>query len=76
MKTALIILFFSLISANSCKNTDAEETLQMNNSMPMENEVMQSMTKTTSMMNTAKMNGDFSYDHAPPNGNRYEPCRN
>jgi uncharacterized protein (DUF305 family) len=64
MKISILMLFFSLITANSCKNTDAEETMQMNNSMPMENEVMQSMNKTNSMMNSAKMNGDFDYDYA------------
>lgn len=56
-------MFFSLISANSCKNNDSEES-DMNHSIPMENELMQSMNTTNTAMNNAKMNGDFDYDFA------------
>lgn len=36
----------------------------MNHSMPMENDVMQSMNKTIKTMNNATINGDFDYDFA------------
>ena len=64
MKISILLMFFSLISANSCKNTDDTENQEMNHSMPMENELMQSMNKTSNTMNNAKMNGDFDYDFA------------
>ncbi len=64
MKISILILFFSFLTQNSCKNIDSEEDAKMNNSMPMENELMQSMNKTTTTMNNAKMNGDFDYDFA------------
>jgi uncharacterized protein (DUF305 family) len=63
MKISILLMFFSLISANSCKNNDAEES-DMNHSLSMENELMQSMNKTNTAMNNAKMNGDFDYDFA------------
>jgi uncharacterized protein (DUF305 family) len=56
-------MFFSLIFANSCKNNDTNES-DVNHSIPMENELMQSMNKTNTAMNNAKMNGDFDYDFA------------
>ena len=64
MKIPILLIVFSLITANSCKNTDADQDSQMTNSMPMENELMQSMNKTTMTMNNAKINGDFDYDFA------------
>ncbi len=64
MKISILILFFSFLTQNSCKNIDSEEDAKMNHSMPIENELMQSMNKTTTTMNNAKMNGDFDYDFA------------
>ena len=57
-------MLFSFFMQNSCKNIDSEEEVKMNHSMPMENDLMQSMTKTNTEMNNAKMNGDFDYDFA------------
>ena len=64
MKISILILFFSFLMQNSCKNIDADDETKMNHSIPMENELMQSMSKTNETMNNAKMNGDFDYDFA------------
>ncbi len=64
MKISILLMIFSLISANSCKNNDNEENQEMNATMPIENELMQSMNKTNTAMNNAKMSGDFDYDFA------------
>jgi uncharacterized protein (DUF305 family) len=64
MKIAILLLFFSLISANSCKDNDEADTTEMNRSMSMNNHLMQSMRKTSIAMNNSKMNGDFDYDFA------------
>lgn len=64
MKISIIILFFGFLMQNSCNNIDNEDNAIMNHSMPIENELIQSMNKTNTAMNNAKMNGDFDYDFA------------
>lgn len=64
MKTSIIIILFSVVTLSSCKKLDSAEETKMDHSMPMENELMQSMSKTTMAMNNSKMNGDFDYDFA------------
>ncbi|WP_310556289.1 DUF305 domain-containing protein [Flavobacterium sp.] len=64
MKILIALILFSLVAPNSCKNSDAEDELQMNHSMPIENELMESMNKTTTIMNNTTMNGDFDFDFA------------
>jgi uncharacterized protein (DUF305 family) len=63
MKISILLITFIISTANSCKNVDDSES-QMNHSMLIENELMQSMNKTNTAMNNAKMNGDFDYDFA------------
>jgi uncharacterized protein (DUF305 family) len=64
MKVTILLMLFSLFSTNSCKENDDVENQEMIHSMPMDNELMQSMSKTNATMNNAKMNGDFDYDFA------------
>jgi uncharacterized protein (DUF305 family) len=63
MKISILFLAIGLLTSNSCKN-DEEENTQMDHSMSMENQLMQSMNETSKTMNNAKMNGDFDYDFA------------
>ena len=55
---------FSILNVNSCKNVDSEDTMQMNDLSSSKNSLMQSMNKSTTAMNNAKINGDFDYDFA------------
>ena len=64
MKISILLIAFSLITANSCKKIDAEEEPEINHSMPMENDLIQSMNKTITTINNATINGDFDYDFA------------
>ena len=64
MKISILLILFSLVSSNSCKENDEAENQEIMQSMPMDNELMQSMSKTNATMNNAKMNGDFDYDFA------------
>ncbi len=64
MKIAILLLFFSLTSANSCKDNEEADTEEMNHSMTRNNDLVQSINKTSITMDHAKMNGDFDYDFA------------
>lgn len=64
MKIAILFILFSLLNVNSCKNVDADETMQMNDLSSSKNTLMQAMNKSTTTMNNAKINGDFDYDFA------------
>jgi uncharacterized protein (DUF305 family) len=62
MKISIFILIFGMLLPNSCKNTDDESP--MNYLMPADNKLIQSMNKTITNMDNAKMNGDFDFDFA------------
>ena len=64
MKILLLLILFSILNVNSCKNVDSEDTMQMNDLSSSKNSLMQSMNKSTTAMNNAKINGDFDYDFA------------
>jgi uncharacterized protein (DUF305 family) len=64
MKISILLMFFSLFSANSCKQNDEDENPEINHSMSMNSDLMQSMKKTSTTMTKTKMNGDFDYDFA------------
>lgn len=64
MKILILLMAFSLLATNSCKNSDAEEESKIQEYMPMENQLMLSMDATMTSMENVKMNGDFDYDFA------------
>lgn len=64
MKMSVSLILFCSLAINSCKNHEVAQELKMNHSMSIENDLMQSMNKTTSTMNNTTMNGDFDYDFA------------
>ena len=61
MKISILLLVINIISTNSCKDAGVDSAFKMSASMPMDNELIQSMNKTNATMNSKKINGDFYF---------------